>query len=318
MTIITRRGVLATTLSATVATGLARPALAQGFSGRPITLVVPWAPGGGTDVVARAVAPLLSERLGATVTVFNRPGGNGVVGHMAVRSAPPDGTTVGLIVPNLLTAPLFAPSPLTWQDLQPIALLNVDPGAITVARNAPWRDLAALAAHARSNPEAVRVANSGAGGTWHLVALELERSAGVKFTHVVYAGAAPGLQDLVAGNIEATAFSAVEARGQVEGGAVRILAVTAKSRLPAFPDAPTAIEQGFDIDVVTWRGLAAPPGTPEAVLARWRDAVRAAATDPRFVSFMAQQSFGIRYLDTADFTALIREEDARYRRYFQG
>jgi len=316
MTAFTRRGALAATLTAASA-ALARPALAQGTSGRPITLVVPWAPGGGTDVVARAVAPILSERLGATVTVHNRPGGNGVVGHMAIRNAPPDGTTVGLIVPNLLTAPLFAPTPLTWNDLQPIALLNVDPGAITVARAAPWRNLAALAAHARANPEAVRVANSGTGGTWHLVALEFERTAGAKLTHVVYAGAAPGLQDLAAGNIEATAFSAVEARGQVEGGVARILAVTGRDRLPAFPDVPTAIEQGFDIDVVTWRGLAAPPGTPEAVLSRWRDAVRAAAADPRFTGFMAQQSFGVRYLDTADFTTLIREEDARYRRYFQ-
>ena len=305
------------TLLALSGATLARPALAQGSAGRPVSFIVPWAPGGGTDVVGRAAAPILAERLGAPVAVVNRPGGNGVVGHMAIRNAPPDGTTLGFIVPNLLTAPLFAPTPITWRDLQPIALLNSDAGAVTVAQNAPWRDLAALVAHARQNPEAVRIGNSGPGGTWHLVALELERKANIRVTHVAYAGAAPGLQDLVAGNIEAVGFSAVEARGQVEGGSARILAVTARERMAVFPNAPTAIEQGFEIDVATWRGLAAPPGTPEPVLARLQDALRAVASDPRFTAFMAQQGFGIRYLDTAAFTAHLQSEDALYRRYFQ-
>ncbi|GGC65813.1 ABC transporter substrate-binding protein [Siccirubricoccus deserti] len=285
---------------------------------RPLSLIIPWAPGGGTDLVFRAMAPLLSERLGQPVAVLNRPGGNGTVGHMAIRTAVPDGTSFGAISAQLLTSPLLGPSPITWRDLQPLALVNVDAAAITVRADAPWRSLGEFIHYARRNPEAVRVGNSGPGGTWHIAALELERHFRIRLTHSPYAGAAPGLRDLLGGHIEAVAFSAVEAKAQVESGQARILAVTAPERLPGFPQAPTAIEQGWPIDLGAWRGLALPPGVPAPVLARLQAVVAETVADARFTGFMAGQGFGLRYLDAAGLTNFLAEQETVYRQFFSG
>ena len=264
------------------------------------------------------MAPLLAERLGQPVAVLNRPGGSGTVGHMAIRNAVPDGTTFGTISAQLLTSPMLGPSPLTWHDLQPLALINVDPAAITVRADAPWRNLADLIDHARRNPEAVRVGNSGPGGTWHIAALDLERHAGIRLIHSPYSGAAPGIRDLLGGHIEAVAFSAVEAKTQVEAGQARILAVTAPQRLPNFPDVPTAAEQGWPIDLGSWRALALPPGVPAPVLARLQDVVAQTMVDPRFRSFMDGQGFGIRYLDAKGLAGFLEQQDAAYRRFLLG
>jgi tripartite-type tricarboxylate transporter receptor subunit TctC len=318
----TRRGALRGAAAAATALfagrKVARPARAADWPTRPLTLIVPWAPGGGTDLVFRAMAPLLSERLGQPVTVLNRPGGSGTVGHMAIRTAVPDGTTFGAISAQLLTAPLLGPSPLTWRDLQPLALVNVDAAAITVRADAPWRDLAAFLDHARRNPEAVRVGNSGPGGTWHIAAMEFERRAGIRLVHTPYAGAAPGIRDMLGGHIEAVAFSAVEARAQVESGQARILAVTAPQRLPGFPEVPTAAEAGYPIDLGAWRGLALPPGVPAPILARLEDAVAQVVGDTRFRGFMEGQGFGIRHLDATATAAFLEQQEAAYRRFFSG
>jgi tripartite-type tricarboxylate transporter receptor subunit TctC len=300
------------------ATATMAPAQPAEWPTRPFSLIVPWAPGGGTDLVFRAMAPLLAERLGQPVAVLNRPGGNGTVGHMAIRNAVPDGVTFGAIAAQLLTSPMLGPSPLTWRDLQPLALINVDPAAITVRTDAPWRNLAELIEHARRNPEAVRVGNSGPGGTWHIAALDLERHAGIRLIHSPYSGAAPGIRDLLGGHIEAVAFSAVEAKTQVEAGQARILAVTAPQRLPNFPDVPTAAEQGWPIDLGAWRALALPPGVPASVLARLQDAVAQTVLDPRFRSFMDSQGFGIRYLDAVGLAGFLEQQDAAYRRFLLG
>jgi tripartite-type tricarboxylate transporter receptor subunit TctC len=318
----TRRGVLRALAAGggTLSMGVLAPrerADAADWPTRPLTLVVPWAPGGGTDLVFRALAPLLSERLGQPVAVANRPGGSGTVGHMAIRTAAPDGTTFGAISAQLLTAPLLGPSPLTWRDLQPLALVNVDAAAFTVRADASWRDLAGLVEHARQNPETVRVGNSGPGGTWHIASLELERQAGIRLIHAPYAGAAPGIRDMLGGHIDAVAFSAVEARAPVEGGQARILAVAAAQRLPVFPDAPTAVEQGYPIDIGAWRGLALPLGVPAPIVRRLQEVVGQAVDDSRFRSFIDGQGFGIRHLDAEGVAAFLEQQDAAYRRFFR-
>lgn len=316
----TRRGVLRAVAAGGAASGFSQVAVAKAadWPTRPLTLVIPWAPGGGTDLVFRAMAPLLSEQLGQPVTVLNRPGGSGTVGHMAIRTAIPDGSTFGAISAQLLTAPMLGPSPLTWRDLQPLALVNVDAAAITVRADAPWRTLAEFLDHARRNPESIRVGNSGPGGTWHIAALEFERRAGIRLIHAPYAGAAPGIRDMLGGHIDAVAFSAVEAKAQVESGQARILAVTAPHRLPGFPDAPTAAEAGYPIDLGAWRGLALPLGVPVDILSRLQVAVARVVQDARFRSFMDSQGFGIRYLDAAALTAFLEQQEAAYRRFFAG
>jgi tripartite-type tricarboxylate transporter receptor subunit TctC len=283
---------------------------------RPITLVVPWAPGGGTDAVGRALGRGLAARLGVPVPVMNRPGGNGTIGHVAIRDAAPDGYTIGFITPQLITGPLLGSVPITWPQVQPLALINTDAGAITVGAQKPWRTLTEFVEEGRRNPRTLRVGNSGQGGAWHLTALELEKKAGIELIHVPYASAGPALQDLVGGHIDAVSFSAVEARTPVTGGQARMIAVAAPERLGTYPTVPTAREQGFDVDVSTWRGLATSRGTPAPILARLEEAVQEVLRDELFANFMSQQGFGLRFLDAAAFGTFLAEQDTKYRAYF--
>lgn len=283
---------------------------------RPVTLIVPWAPGGGTDAVGRALGRGLSTRLGVPVPVMNRPGGNGTVGHVAIRDAAPDGHVIGFLSPQLITGPLLGSVPITWRQVQPLALINTDPGAITVGAQKPWRTLREFVEEARRHPRSLRVGNSGQGGAWHLTALELERKAGIELIHVPYASAGPALQDLVGGHIDAVSFSAVEARTPVAGGQARMLAVAAPERLATLPDVPTGREQGFDLDVSTWRGIGTSRGTPAPLLARLEQAIHQTMQDELFQAFMAQQGFGIRFLAGEAFGAFMAEQDATYRTYF--
>lgn len=294
----------------------AAPAAVAEWPEKPIEFIVPWAPGGGTDQVGRALAPILSEILGTPVPVINKPGGAGVVGHTAIRQAKPDGYTFGFITPQLLTAPILGTSKLSYEEFQPLAMVNSDPGAVTVATGAPWKSLQEFVAHAKANPGKVRIGNSGKGGTWHMVAVELERKGGLQVVHAPYAGAAPAIRDMLGSHIEAVTVSAAEVRGQVEGGLARMLAVTAPERMENFPNVPTAKEQGLDINLGTWRGLALPPGVPEPIVAKMQDAIRKAVADPRFKDFMEKQGFGIRYLGSADFLAFLKQQDQTYRAFF--
>lgn len=294
----------------------AGPLRAVEWPARPVTLIVPWAPGGGTDAVGRALAQALSKNLGVPVPVMNRPGGNGTIGHVAIRDAAPDGYTFGFIVPQLITSPLLGSVPVTWPELQPLALLNADPGALTVGGQKPWRTLQEFIEAARREPRGIRVGNSGQGGAWHMLALELEKKAGIELTHVPYASAGPALQDLVGGHIDAVTFSAVEVRAPVGGGQARMIAVAAPERMRTYPDVPTAKEQGLELDVSTWRGLATSKGTPAPVLARLQGAVQQALQDEVFQQFMAQQGFGLRFLDASSFGSFLAEQDTRYRTYF--
>lgn len=283
---------------------------------RSLEMIVPWSAGGGTDRVGRALAPILEEELGVSVAVINRPGGTGVVGHTAIAQAEPDGHTFGFITPQLVTGPILDMTDLTYRDLQPVALVNADPGAVTVRAEAPWESLEALVEHARQNPGEVRVGNSGPGGTWHMVAVSLERAADLDLVHTPYDGAAPAITDMLGGHIEAVTVSAAEVAPQVEGGEARMLAVTASERMEAFPDVPTSAEQGIDLDLGTWRGFAVPDETPDEIVQQLEDAVHAAVDDERFQQFMNEQGFGIRFLPSDEFVGFLGSQEEDYEAFF--
>lgn len=312
-----RLGTLAITATLAAALPFAGPAAqAADWPTGPVEMIVPWAAGGGTDRVGRALANVLGEQLGVAVPVLNRPGGTGVVGHTALAQSTPDGHTIGFITPQLLTAPILGMTDLGVDDLRPVALVNEDPGAVTVSAESPWQTLEEFLDHASANPGAVRVGNSGPGGTWHIVAVTLEREADLNLIHTPYDGAAPAITDMLGGHIEAVTVSAVEVGPQVEGGLARMLAVTAAERLDTFPDVPTAAEAGLDVQLGTWRGFAVAKDTPDEIVQEIEDALRAAVESDAFQDFMREQGFGAAFLGADDFVAYLERQQAAYESFF--
>ena len=290
---------------------------ASNWPEKPINMIVAWAPGGGTDRVARSLANILSEKLGVPVPVLNRPGANGGVGHTTLAQARPDGYTIGFITPQLVTGPILGLTTLTYKELTTLTLINNDPGAVTVKIDAPWNSLKEFIEHARKNPSKVRIGNSGPGGTWHMVAVSLERVSGAKVIHMPYPGAAPAITDLLGGHIEAVTYSAAEVAPQIQNKLLRMLAVTANERMENFPDVPTAMEQGYDLDLGTWRGLAVPNNTPMEIREKLGKAIKESINDARFKEFMKREAFGIRYLDSEKFLKFLNVQEEAYRTFFK-
>jgi tripartite-type tricarboxylate transporter receptor subunit TctC len=284
------------------------------YPSRPITLVVPWGAGGGTDAIARMVAGLLEKELGKPVNVVNRTGGNGVVGHQAVASAAPDGYTLGLITSEIAMMHWQGLTELTPADYTPIALINTDPAGIQVRADAPYRTLDDLLAAMRAKPGQVKATGCGQGCIWHVALAGLLGSAGLQAAAVPWVpsnGAAPGLLDLVAGGVDVVPCSLPEARSLIDAGRVRSLAVMDASRTSLFPDVPTVKEAtGSDWTLAAWRGVAAPKGLPPEIAARLGAALKKAHESQEFRDFMATRGFGVVWADAAQFAAHLASADA--------
>ena len=290
---------------------------AANWPAKPISLIVAWSAGGGTDRIGRSLSDVLAKKIGVAVAVINRPGGTGVVGHTAISQAKPDGYTIGFITPQLLTGPILGLTKLSYKDVTPLSMVNGDPGAVTVKIDAPWKSLNEFIEYAKNNPKKIRIGNSGPGGTWHMVAVSLERAAGIEVIHTPYNGAAPAITDVLGGHIEAVTVSAAEVGPQVENKLLKILAVTASDRLPSFPDVPTTFEQGYKLDLGTWRGLAVPNNTPEIIINKLKEAIKESANDQRFKDFMKREGFGIRYMGAKDFSKFLETQTEIYKAFYK-
>ncbi len=262
---ISRRIFLAGTLGATLAGG----ATAQAFPTRPIKLIIPFAPAGGTDIAARLLGERLSEIVGQQVVADNRPGANGVIAGEALRAADPDGHT--LLVG---TAAAFSAAPALGQklpydvdrDFQPIAMLGLFPTVLTVSPTLGVRTLAEFIARARAEPGKLNFASAGVGGTNHLIFEMIMRAAGIRLQHVPYRGAALAVTDLISGQVQAFVDSLASARPNIEAGKVVALGVCTAERQPQLPDLPTLKEQGLDVVYPGWASIVAPANTPAAVV----------------------------------------------------
>jgi tripartite-type tricarboxylate transporter receptor subunit TctC len=295
------------------ACGSSEPAAAaEIFPDQPITLICPWGAGGGTDSVGRALADVAKDLFGQSVVVENKTGGVGVVGMTTSMNAKPDGYTVGLIAIEVVTLPKMglAPDTFTYENYRPLALLNADPCAITVSADAPWNTLQEFLDYVKENPGEVTVGNAGSGSIWHLGAIGLEEAAGVEFKHIPYSGGAnPVVVDLLGGHIDAVAVSPAEVGTHVEAGKLKILGIASEERLDKFPEVPTYKEQGIDLVLGTWRGLAVPKDTPDDVFAILEEKFVEAAKDPKFSDFLANAGLGHVVMGSEDFTAKIQRED---------
>lgn len=290
-------------------------AWAQNYPDRPITMIVPWGAGGGTDAVARMIASLMEKDLGQPVNVVNRTGGSGVVGHAAIATGAPDGYTIGMITVEIAMMHHQKLTELNPTSYTPIALVNLDPAGFQVRADAPYKTMAdVLAAIKAAPPGKFKASGTGQGGIWHLALAGMLRDAKIDPAAVPWVpsnGAAPGLQDLVAGGVEFVPCSLPEARSLIDAGKVRSLAVMDKGRASLFPNVPTLKEAtGSDWATGAWRGIAAPKGLPEPVRARLEASVKRAYDSKEYKDFMAQRGFGTLWGNGAEFASFMAKADA--------
>ena len=284
----------------------AAPALAQEYPDRPLTLIVPWGAGGGTDATARIIGAVLEGELGQPVSVVNRTGGSGVVGHSAIAEAEPDGYTIGIATVEIGMMHWQGLTDLTWENYTPLALMNYDPAGVQVRADAGYDTLEALLDAIEESPAGTfKASGTGQGGIWHVAIAGLLSERGIdpaKVPWVPSEGAAPGLQDLLAGGVEIVPSSQVEARALIEAGRVKSLAAMAPERTALFPDVPTLKELiGSDWEIGAWRGIVAPVGIPDEVRDRLITALENVYNSDQYQEFMAAQGYGIRWASGDEF-----------------
>ncbi len=310
-----RRNFLAVTAVALLAGTMALAGQAQAaYPERPLTLIVPWGAGGGTDATARIVASLLEKEIGQPINVVNRTGGSGVVGHSAIAEAEPDGYTLGIATVEIGMMHWQGLTELTSENYTPLALVNEDPAAVTVRADAEWADLGALIEDIKANPGELKASGTGQGGIWHLAIAGLLSELDIDPAAVPWVpseGAAPGLQDLVAGGVDMVPASIPEARSLLDAGRVKSLAVMSSERNPAFPDVPTTQETvGVAWNIGAWRGLVGPEGLPDEVKSVRIPALEKGYNSAEYTDFMGGRGFGMRWAAGDDFAAFMKESDA--------
>ena len=270
---LTRRTALATT------TLLAAPAIvrAQSWPSRPVTIIVPWAAGGGADTVTRIIAAGLEREMPQPVNVVNRTGGNGVVGHVFIANAAPDGYTIGVGTSEIANFKVLGQSDITPASYDLISRISLIPAGVTVKAGGPWPDFAAFASALKEGRKGQFTGSGvGTGGAWHLAAAGMTRAMGLEADRIRWVpsqGGAPALQDLVAGGINMFTGSPVEAKGLADAGQVRVVATMGSARMGLFPDAPTLKELGLDWTFENWFGFVAPRDIPAPVRARLVEAL---------------------------------------------
>jgi tripartite-type tricarboxylate transporter receptor subunit TctC len=261
---------MAIKLLAAVLIAFAAPIAAQTYPAKPIHLIVPFPPGGGTDLFSRAIAAKLSETLNWTIVVDNKPGAGGNLGVDAATKSAPDGYTMvmGQTSDLAVNPTLYRKLPYDpIRDLVPVVLVASAPIILVAADKSPYRSLAEVVAAAKARPARLTLATPGNGTVAHLTGVMLQRAAGMELVHVPYKGAAQALPDLLGGQVDLYSSSVSSVIGQIKGGKVRAIAVASAKRSPALPDVPTVAESGYaGFDADSWYGLLMPAGTSHAIV----------------------------------------------------
>lgn len=304
---------LLNTLCCAFLVAAASMASAADYPNRPITLIVPWSAGGGSDAVGRQLAAGLQQELGQTVNVVNRTGGAGVVGHMTMKMARPDGYTIGLGTAEITTYKHIGTADISYKDFTPIALLNLDYASFTVNTDSPWQTLEEALADIADSPHEYTVSGSAPGAAYHLSFAGFLDQQGIDpntVSLVPSEGAAPGLQELAAGGVDIVFNSLPEIESMRKSGRVRILAVLANERQDGFDDIPASKEiTGDDWSQASWRGLVGPRGLPEDVTKRLEEAAKVVWNSADFQDFMKSRGFGAVWRGPEGFRDYMIEQD---------
>lgn len=311
MTVLSQaKAALATALAGLCLSGAAQAA--DAYPNRPIRLIVPFAAGGTTDIVARVVAEGLGRELGQAVVVENRGGGGGSIGADALARSTPDGYTLGVAtVSTMATNPATNPktpyNPL--KDFAPITNMVNVPNVLTVNPAVPAKSVAEFVALLKANPGKYSYASSGAGGIGHLDGELFKSLTQTDMVHVPYRGSGPALNDVIAGQVNAQFDNLPSSMPHIQAGKLRALAIAAPKRLPALPDVPTFAEGGLpEMDNMAWYGLVAPAGTPQAVIDRIHDATVKALKDPKIAQRLADGGSLVDGNTPAEYAAQIKRE----------
>jgi len=306
MSVFPRRQLLASALLGLLSVVSVLPAAAQNYPVRPITLIVPWGAGGGTDATARIIGSLMEKDLGQPVNVVNRTGGSGVVGHAAIASAQPDGYTIGLATVEIGMMHWQGLTELTSASYTPIGLVNADPAGVQVRADSPYKTVNELLAAIKANPGKFKASGTGQGGIWHLAIAGLLRDQKIDPAALPWVpsnGAAPGLQDMVAGGIEVAPVSLPEARSLIDAGKVKSLAIMNDKPSALYPNVPTLkAATGSDWTMAAWRGIVAPKGLPAPIRDKLAESVRKVAASKEYNEFMTSRGFGVIYASPDDFS----------------
>jgi tripartite-type tricarboxylate transporter receptor subunit TctC len=283
------------------------------FPDRPVTLIVPWAAGGGTDAIARTMGALLERDLKQPVNVVNRTGGNGVVGHAAIASAAPDGYTLGLITLEINMMHWVGHTDLTYEAYTPLALINADPAAIHVQADSPYKSLKDLLAAIKANPGKLKSSGTGQGGSWHLALAGMLQAEGIEPNTVGWVpstGAATALQDLAAGGVDFVSCSLPEASALIKAGRIRSLALMSEKRAALLPDVPTLGEAtGSKWVKGVWRGMVGPKGMPKEIAAQYEAAIKKVYDSKEFQDFLSARGFEPIWADSAKFAQFMKDDN---------
>jgi tripartite-type tricarboxylate transporter receptor subunit TctC len=293
--------------------GFVSPAALGAYPERPITLIVPWGAGGGTDATARIIGSLLEKELSQPVNVVNRTGGSGVVGHAAIASAAPDGYTIGIVTVEIGMMHWQGLTELNGASYTPIGLVNADPAGLQVRSDAPYKSANELVAAVKANPGKFKASGTGQGGIWHLAIAGMLQDLKVDPASVPWVpsnGAAPGLQDLVAGGVEIVPCSLPEARSLIDAGKVKSLAVMADQPAALYPNVPTLkAATGSAWTMAAWRGIAAPKNIPAEARDKLVAAIRKIVAGKEYNEFMTQRGFGVIYAGPDEYAKFMAKSD---------
>ncbi len=292
-------------------------AMAQdSYPSKPVTMVVPFPPGGVADIVGRPLASQMEKALKQPVVVVNRTGAGGAVGMASVAKAAPDGYTILMGLSSISIFPVSdringkTPS-YEMKDFAPIALITADPTVLVVSADSPWKNLKEFVESAKAYPGKINYSSSGVYGTLHVAMEIFANAAGIKLFHVPYQGGGPALTALLGGQVHALASGPAPAVGQIKAGKMRALASWSSERLPLMPEVPTFKELGYDAEFYIWSGVFAPAAIPTPVLDRLRAAVREAANSPEFKGAMEKVQTPVSYLDAPAFRTYWERDAAR-------
>ena len=295
--------IVGTVLSVALLASAAFAAKPVKYPTKGITVICPWGAGGGTDAVLRGICKAAEKELGKTITVENKTGGGGAIGHAAIKNAKKDGYTLGMITFELNSLPQQGLIDFTYADYDPLIRVNADAATLTVKADAPYNSVKEFVDYCKKNPGKVSIGNSAPGSVWHIGAAD---KTGIVVKHVPFEGAAGAVTALAGGHIQAVSVSLAEVKSQLDAGNVKVIGIMDEKRPASYPNIKTFKEQGYDITYYTWRGLALPKGVDPAIKNILVDAFTKAEKDPEFVKMAGNMNLNLAYLNSEDFAKFLK------------